>query len=258
MRRRDPSGPLRRRGGTVSGFMQLAGRAVTGPADLAQSVTVQGATLQTDPSGTLFLESERALIVADLHLEKGSSFAQRGVFLPPYDTAATLMRLASLVVRLRPKLVVALGDSFHDGRAGERMVQADRDRLAALQAGRDWIWIAGNHDPAPPVGLGGEARADLRLGPLTLRHEPQAGDAAGEIAGHLHPVARVWSSAGTVRRRCYVSDGTRCILPAFGAFTGGLNILDAAFQPLFGGSKFAHMLGRSRVYTVPMNRCLPD
>ncbi len=258
MRRRDPSGPLRRQGRAVSGFMQVAGRPVTGATEQAQAVTVQGATLLTDPTGALFLEAERALIVADLHLEKGSSFAQRRIFLPPYDTAATLLRLAALIARTRPKLVIALGDSFHDRRAGERMAESDRERLSALQAGRDWIWIAGNHDPAPPEGLGGEAHGHLRLGPLTLRHEPQAGDAAGEIAGHLHPVARVWSSAGTARRRCYVSDGTRCILPAFGAFTGGLNMMDEAFAPLFGGPKFAHVLGRARVYTVPMSRCLPD
>jgi DNA ligase-associated metallophosphoesterase len=189
----------------------------------ATVLAIAGHELVADAAGALYCARERALIVADLHLEKGSSYAQRGVLLPPYDTAATLLRLAALIGRYNPRVVVALGDSFHDRRAGERIAVADRDRLAALQAGRGWIWIAGNHDPEPPAGLGGEAHTQWRLGPLVLRHEPTAGAAPGELAGHLHPVARVWSSAGTTRRRCFVSDGTRCILPAFGAFTGGLN-----------------------------------
>ena len=225
----------------------------------AHVMVVAGRALHMDAAGALFCAQDRALIVADLHLEKGSSYAQRGIFLPPYDTAATLLRLAALIGRHNPRVVIALGDSFHDKRAAERISAPDRERLAVLQAGRDWIWIAGNHDPAPPEGLGGEAHAEFGLGPLRLRHEPAAGPAHGELAGHLHPVARVWSSAGTTRRRCFVSDGTRCVLPAFGAFTGGLNFLDVAFEPLFDRLPTrAHVLGRSRVYTVPMSRCLPE
>jgi metallophosphoesterase superfamily enzyme len=138
------------------------------------------------------------------------------------------------------------------------MTERDRDGLRALIAGRDWIWIAGNHDPAPPEGLGGVAMPELRLGSLILRHEPRAGSAPGEIAGHLHPVARVWSASGSTRRRCFVSDGTRLVLPAFGAYAGGLNIRDVAFGDLFGGEVHAHALGRDRVYRVPMSRCAPD
>jgi DNA ligase-associated metallophosphoesterase len=210
-------------------------------------------------SGALFHESERALLVADLHLEKGSSFARRGMLLPPYDTAATLGRLAGAIARYAPRLVVALGDSLHDAKAFARLADADRATIAGLQAGRDWVWLAGNHDPAPPAGLGGIALPELTLGgALVLRHAPSPGPVSGEIAGHLHPVAIVWGRGGTVRRRCFVSDGGRCIMPAFGAYAGGLNIMDPAFAGLFGaGRRIAHALGRDRVYAVPEVRCLP-
>ena len=219
---------------------------------------LRGVAVTPDVSGALWVERERALVVADLHLEKGSAFAERRVMLPPYDTAATLARLAAIIARFRPRVVVALGDSFHDIRAGARMAEGDRAGLRALTAGREWIWISGNHDPAPPDGLGGLALAEWRVAGLSLRHEPAAAPAPGEIAGHLHPVARVWSGSGSTRRRCFLSDGQRCILPAFGAYAGGLNIRDAAFGGLFSGDVHAHALGRDRVFRVPLSRCAGD
>ena len=220
-------------------------------------VTVAGVDLLADHCGALFHEGERVLLVADLHLEKGSSFARRGLMLPPYDTAATLAKLAAAVMRARPRLVVALGDSFHDRAGAARMGEADRDALRALQAGRDWLWLAGNHDPAPPGGLGGDTADEWHLGPLTLRHEPTPGERRGEIAGHLHPVAIVAGAGSAVRRRCFVSDGARCIMPAFGAYAGGLNFRHPAFAGLLkDGCRIAHALGRDRVYAIPESRCL--
>ena len=110
-------------------------------------LTLAGVEFVADLSGVLFHEAERLLVVADLHLEKGSAYAARRVLLPPYDTAATLARLAAVVMRLAPRAIVALGNSFHDVRAGERMADEDRRALADLQRGRDFLWIAGNHDP---------------------------------------------------------------------------------------------------------------
>ena len=135
--------------------------------------------------------------------------------------------------------------------------------IRALQSGRQWIWIHGNHDPVLPCGLEGESRAELTIGAIIFRHEPRAGLAQGEIAGHLHPIAKVAGRAGSVRRRSFVSDGARCVLPAFGAFAGGLNLHDAAFATLFGGADrsgtiFAHVMGRDEVYAIPHRRCLPD
>jgi uncharacterized protein len=206
-------------------------------------------------SGALWWPAQTTLVVADLHLEKGSAHAERGVMLPPYDTAATLARLEAVVAQLAPRRVVALGDSFHDAGAGARLAATDRARLARLQCGRDWIWIAGNHDPRPPSGIGGAWHAQIALGPMVFRHEPVAGCAAGEIAGHLHPVARVRIKGHVLRRRCFACDDARIVMPAFGAFTGGLNVLDAAYAGLFSGRDFsAFLLGARAVYRIAGRR----
>lgn len=226
---------------------------------VASSLMVAGVPFLADPSGALFHEGEGALLVADLHFEKGSSFARRGMMLPPYDTGETLAALADVVARHAPRVVIALGDSFHDPHAAARLSDTDRTRIATLQRGRDWLWLTGNHDPLPHGSLAGAVAAEARIGPLTLRHQPRAGCSDGEIAGHLHPVARVAASGGVARRRCFLTDGLRCVMPAFGAYAGGLNIHHAAFQPLFGGRpRIAHALGRDRVYAIPLDRCIAD
>ena len=223
------------------------------------ALDLAGVSLAIDAAGALYWPEERMLIVADLHFEKGSSYARRGQFLPPYDTAATLARLTQLVLRYAPGRLVALGDSFHDIGGGDRLGAADLAALLALQAGRDWLWIAGNHDPVTPARCGGTALAELYVGPLVLRHEPRAGAMQGEIAGHLHPVARVASRSGTVRRRCLATNGRRCVMPAFGAYAGGLNLCDPAFAPLFETAElYAHVLGHRAVYRVPHRRCVPE
>lgn len=221
------------------------------------TVGVAGMIFVADCAGALFWPDEGALVVADLHLEKGSSYAARGVLLPPYDTAATLARLVVLIERYAPRLVIALGDSFHDGGGPERMADVSRAALKALQRGRDWLWITGNHDPEPADNIGGRFAELLLLGPLTFRHEPSQNVIAGEIAGHLHPQARIAQRGRAVSRRCFAGDGTRLVMPSFGAYTGGLNIRDRAIASLFGAlSLTAHMLGERRIYSVPASRCL--
>ena len=221
-------------------------------------IRVAGTELLADPSGALYWPEEGALIVADLHLEKGSAFARRGMLLPPYDTAATLVRLASLVGRLAPRLVIALGDSFHDAGGPARMAANDRAALAAVQRGRDWLWIAGNHDPHPASALGGSTAAVLAVGGLVFRHEPSPTPCDGEIAGHLHPAARVALRGRAIRRHCFAVDAHRMVMPAFGAYAGGLNIRDRAFAALFGRGFTAHLLGEQRLYAFSATRCLAD
>jgi DNA ligase-associated metallophosphoesterase len=221
-------------------------------------VTVAGVEFSADPAGALHWSAQGLLTVADLHLEKGSSFAARGVLLPPYDTAATLARLAALIARYAPRVVVALGDSFHDGRGAARLADPDRATLQNLQRGRDWVWIAGNHDPTPPENIGGRFLPTLKVGALTFRHQPEDGG-AGVIAGHLHPVARVVRRGRAVSRRCFACDGERLVMPAFGAYTGGLNVRDRAFAKVFPTLGFtAHMLGERRLYAVAAEHCRPD
>ena len=136
------------------------------------TVTIADVTFLADLSGALFWQEQRLLVVSDLHLEKGSSFAARGVLLPPYDTVATLSRLAAVIARHDPRMVIALGDSFHDRDAHERLSAPDREALTAMQVRRDWIWISGNHDPALPSDLGGVVASEVAIGPIMFRHEP--------------------------------------------------------------------------------------
>ncbi|MDP1865381.1 MAG: ligase-associated DNA damage response endonuclease PdeM [Bradyrhizobium sp.] len=220
----------------------------------AACVTVAGVDLVADLSGALFWEEQSLLVVSDLHLEKGSSFAGRGVLLPPYDTIATLGRLGAVIARHDPRTVIALGDSFHDRRAHHRLSAPNRDIIAAFQLRRDWIWISGNHDPAIPPDLGGAVAEQVAIGPIVFRHEPSG--AAGEIAGHLHPKARVSTRGRAMERRCFACDGARAVMPAFGAYAGGLSIRDAAFAKIFQATALvAHVLGDHRLYTIAASRC---
>jgi len=220
------------------------------------AVTVAGAQVEALPEGALWIADARALVVSDLHLEKGSAFAARGQFLPPYDTRTTLLRLAVLIARLEPQCVVSLGDSFHDVRGPARMHDADAALLASFVRAVQWVWIEGNHDPELPDDLGGEVRETLEIGPLTLRHEPTG--AAGEVAGHLHPCARVVGRGRSVRARCFATDGASLVMPAFGAYAGGLNVRDRAFAAIFPHGCTALMLGRARVYAAPQARQVGD
>ena len=221
-------------------------------------VLVNGGHLVCHPCGTLFAPEFGLLIVSDLHLEKGAAFARRGMMLPPYDTAATLALLAGTITRLNPRHVVALGDSFHDRHGAAHMPEPFRERLAALMAGRRWTWISGNHDPEPPAGLGGDTAETIELGPWTLRHEPSPHPCAGEIAGHLHPVARVSGRGRSVRGACFATDGERMIMPSFGVTTGGLNVLDRAFSGLFQPEQAkAYVIGTARIYPIPFRALSP-
>lgn len=213
-------------------------------------ISVKGETLLPDGSGALWWAAARTLVFADLHFEKGSAFARGGQFLPPYDTRATLARMQCAFDRYAPARVIALGDSFHDRGGAERLDESDRALLARLVAVVEWIWVAGNHDPAPPPWLGGAVCEEVAMGDLVFRHEPSSAPVAGEIAGHLHPCKNLVRRGRSLRRRCFVSDGLRLVMPAFGAYAGGLDVRDDAVRALFRGDFIAYMLGTSRVFAV--------
>lgn len=212
-------------------------------------IALSGQAAVLDLTGGMYLPDHDVLLVADLHFEKGSSFARNGQFLPPYDTRETLAALADAIARLRPRAVIALGDSFHDVGGPDRLGGLERAALQEAQTGREWIWVTGNHDRTLPPDIGGAVLDEMELGPLILRHEPVEG-AGNEIAGHLHPVGKVVMRGRGVRRRCFVTDGSRCVMPAFGAYAGGLNVCDAAFKPLFPANFTAHLIGTERIYAI--------
>lgn len=220
-------------------------------------VFVRGVALTLLPDGAVWWAERKTLIVSDLHFEKGSNYARGGQLLPPYDTSATLNIVEQLIQRYAPKCVISLGDSFHDPEAERRLSPGAAARIRACTASTDWIWVEGNHDPDPPAHLGGRASKCLALGPLIFRHEPTG--QIGEIAGHLHPCARVASRVRTLRRRCFITDGQRLILPAMGAFTGGLNVCDAAFETCFPDERpLIFALAETQIVPIAPRRLIAD
>ena len=220
-----------------------------------QPIRFNGVDLLVEAEGALLWPEERLLIVADLHLEKGSSFARRGVMLPPYDTRATLERLTRVAERHDARRVLCLGDSFHDGDGPARLDAGDAALLTALAASTEVIWLAGNHDPAPPAELGGRVvEGAFRLGPLTFRHIAEPLFAAGEISGHYHPKASIDLRGRRLSGRCFVLDEHRLMLPAFGAYAGGLDVFEPALRALFPGDFAVHLLARERVTRLPHAR----
>lgn len=216
------------------------------------ALTVNATPLVADPSGALVWPARRLVAVADLHLEKGSHFAARRRPLPPFDSAETLTRLEAVLARHRPRTVVCLGDSFHDVDAPGRLPPAAAARLDALTAAHDWIWIAGNHDPAPDAApdarWGGRVAGELVLGGLVFRHAAAAGPVAGgEVSGHFHPKAAVRARGRRMSARCFVADGRRLILPAFGAYAGGLNVLAPPIRELLAAPFQVYLLARGRI-----------
>lgn len=222
------------------------------------AAVIAGEEALCDRRGALYFADHRLLVVSDLHLEKGSAYARRGVFLPPYDTAQTLAKLEAVVADFDPRIVVSLGDSFHDRVGSAHLPTIYRDRLESMMRGRDWLWVTGNHDPDAPDNLSGTSVTEVALGALRFRHEPSAGRSEGEVAGHLHPGARIVRQGRSVRRPCFATDGLRMIMPAFGALTGSLNVLDRAYAGLFDWSSFrAHVLGTDRVYALNRSVLFP-
>jgi DNA ligase-associated metallophosphoesterase len=217
-------------------------------------IELSGVQCALRPSGALWIEGERMLVAGDLHLEKGSSYAARGQLLPPYDTRATLDRLQVEIAALNPRTVVLLGDSFHDARAVARLAPDDARRIAGLGQGLDLIWAVGNHDKEGLAEFGpalpGVIVDEISACGLILRHEPRAGLQPGEVSGHLHPCAKIVSRGRGVRRRAFLTDGSRLVLPAFGAYAGGLNACDDAFDCLFDQPPLAGVLGDEKVHPI--------
>ena len=182
-----------------------------------------GQTFVPLPSGALFWQAERTLLVADLHLEKASWFARLGQFLPPYDSHATLTELAKEVGRTGATRIFCLGDSFHDDFGCDRLPANARSLLTGLMEKVAWIWIVGNHDARFVDHCGGIIEPAVEMSGIILRHEAIPEDSRPEISGHFHPKLRVNLKGRSVSRRCFVVSATKIIMPAFGSLTGGLD-----------------------------------
>lgn len=216
------------------------------------ALPLHGETAQPRASGALWLPGTRTLVASDLHLGKAERHARRGGgFWPPYENIETLDRLEREIDALDPACVVALGDSFDDDACVGGLDDETRARIGRMVAARRWTWITGNHDPAPS-GLGGQGADAVTLGPLTLRHIAEPG-ARGEISGHYHPKASLRVRGRRIARKCFMASADRIVLPAFGAFTGGLDVFHEAFAPLFGRDACVILTG-TRIAALPLAR----
>jgi len=211
-----------------------------------------GVRLAALGSGALWWPERRLLAVADLHLGKSDRIASLGgALLPPYETRDTLARLETEIRRADPAVVLCLGDSFDGPGAEAALTEDERLWLIRLQAGRRWVWVAGNHDPAP-LDLGGSHLAVLPAPPLTFRHIAQSG-AAGEVSGHYHPKAVVHARGRSISRPCFLIDADRVVMPAFGTFTGGLRSESPVLCALMRPEALAVLTGPSP-QPIPMPR----
>ena len=223
---------------------------------IAAPVHLAGERLMLDPIGGLYWPATGMLVVSDLHLEKGSSAARHGSLLPPWDTHATLDRLTLLLRRWKPRIVVTLGDSFHDQHGASRLPASELARLHAMTRAHRFIWVLGNHDPHPAHELGGEWVDSCVTHPLVFRHQAEPGASAGEIVGHHHPKASIAVRGGSLSRPCFVVGATRVMMPAFGAYTGGLDVRDPAISGLFPAGGRVFLLGQDRLFSFPFARPL--
>jgi len=223
------------------------------------ALSIGALSLLLDASGVLYEPHEKLIIVSDLHLEKASSLARRGSLLPPYDTLDTLKRLSLVIDRLQPQTIISLGDTWHDTHGPSRISKDDTTIFASLRKNIDWIFITGNHDPDPPHFSSSQVMNEIQIGGVHFRHEPKIKITEPEIAGHLHPAAKLRAKGRAIRRKCFISDTTRCILPAFGSLTGGLNVLDKAFDPLFPKQNFlTHVISSDQLFTVGPQSLVSD
>ena len=211
-----------------------------------------GRELRALAEGALYWPARRALLVADLHLEKGSWYARFGQMLPPYDSLATLADLAALVAACAPEEVWCLGDSFHDSRGCERLPEQARATLLEMTGGTRWTWITGNHDAALADSCGGAIRAEAVVDGMVLRHEADPAERRPELSGHFHPKLRVAARGRRVSRRCFVATETKLILPAFGALTGGLDPWHPEIKRAVGGAAEALVPVPGRLLRFPV------
>ena len=210
-------------------------------------IMLAGAALVARADGALWWPDQRLLAVGDLHLGRaGRGLARGGALLPPYEVRDTLDRLDAALAETGARTLVLLGDSFDDMAAARALEAEAEDRLLRIAGGRRLVWIAGNHDPGP-AGLPGSHVAEARIGPLTFRHIARAGAGPGEVSGHYHPKLRLVLRGQPVARPCFLADARRIVLPAFGTYTGGLDVRDAAFDALFGADAVALLTGREVV-----------
>lgn len=219
---------------------------------MSVSFSFAGEDVQPLACGALWWPAQATLFVADLHFEKASHFARKGWLLPPHATAETITSLIAAIETTGTQRLVCLGDSFHDQGGPARLSDESRRALMTMTRSLDWWWITGNHDEAAAAVLGGRVLVEGRLGPLVLRHEADPADPTPELSGHYHPKLVIRHRGRHIARRCFAQAPTKLILPAYGAFTGGLDIADPALRAALAGPATALVVEGDRLLRFPV------
>jgi DNA ligase-associated metallophosphoesterase len=219
-------------------------------------INLNGMDMVPDLSGAVMVPESRTLLIADLHLEQGTSLARRRAHVPPFDTDASLALLSNVIQQNLPQRIIFLGDSFHDGEGSARLAESHRSKLKTITDKIETFWISGNHDPEPPKDVGGFHADQIILGSIVLRHEPSVvAKGQCEIAGHLHPGCVLVQRGKPLRGKCFAYDEKRLIMPAFGAYTGALSVTSRAYHSLFEETVAeVLMIGRAALHRFPFSR----
>ena len=201
---------------------------------------------QISNQGILFWFDKQIAIIADLHLEKGSSFGPSGQFLPPYDSEETLNKIFKTIKNHKIKTIILLGDTFHDKNAFDRMSEKVFILFKSLIEKYEVIFILGNHESKFEIGrinfLNEYVIDDIHFIHQALQKS------IFQISGHFHPVATIKSSIKKITAKCLLHTNNHIILPSFGTYTGGLNINDPALKPFVNHKSYVYLLTKKSIY----------
>jgi len=229
-----------------------------------------GLELHLHASGAIWLKKLKTLLIADLHLEKGSSLAQKGMLIPPYDTRQTLEKLDEVMAYFKPEHVITLGDNFHDHKGPQRLSKQDLSLLNKLMQRAKFTWIEGNHDNPnyykSQLSVASQTNDEIFYNPvqhfqledISLIHDAAQGAKAPMMVGHLHPLALLKQRNVYLRKTCFFISKDICILPSFGSYTGGLNVRHDAFSPYWDDDTKIFMLNSNQVVQVPITKLVKN
>ena len=196
--------------------------------------------------GVLFWLEKKIAIVSDLHLEKGSSFASLGQFIPPFDSEETLKKLINFFKTHEVQTIILLGDTFHDRGALNRMSSKVKSIFDSLVENYEIIFVLGNHENKMKSAFIKFYERYI-VDDIHFLHEAVL-EKKYQISGHFHPVASLKINSKQITEKCLIHSENHIIMPAFGEFTGGLNINNPVFKPFLNRNYYIYFLTKKSVY----------
>lgn len=184
------------------------------------TIKINAQTFILHPSGALFWEDRKALLISDVHLGKVSHFRKHGVAIPNSAVSKNFTRLTEAVVHFNPESVVFLGDLFHSSKNSEWNLFVEWSDCCAAEI----ILVAGNHDIIAKENydrIAVKVFKELEMDGFLLTHHPTEREGLFNFSGHLHPGVSLRGFGGHhIKLPCFFQKENQMILPAFGEFTG--------------------------------------